>query len=62
MEDVNPFWSERAQAEAALQNARPAGLETAEDEEVSFDLFGEEPAEPRQLLGARTEGVLPGIE
>ena len=62
MEDVNPFWSDRAQAEAALQNARPAGLEAAEDEEVSFDLFGEGPAEPLQLLGARTEGVLPGIE
>ena len=57
MAEMNPFWSQRARDEAALQHARPADLG---EEEVSFDLFGDN--EPIQSLGLQTEGALPDVE
>ena len=47
----NPFWSQRQRDELALEHARPADLAEAEEEEEeqSFDLFGDDP--PIEDLG-----------
>ena len=61
----NPFWSQRQRDELALEHARPADLAEAEEEEEeqSFDLFGDDPPiEDLGNEGRQSEGMLPHVQ